>query len=42
MNEYFPEPKSFEGRMEVELKLSNYVTRVDLKKCNRCLYIKIS
>ena len=29
MSEYFPEPKSSEGRMKVELDLSNYVTKTD-------------
>ena len=31
MSEYFPEPKSFGGRVKVELDLSNYATKVDLK-----------
>ena len=31
MSEYFPEPKSSEGRVKVELDLSNYATRADLK-----------
>ena len=31
MNEYFPEPKSFGGKVKVELELSNYTTKVDLK-----------
>ena len=31
MSEYFPETKSFAGRVTVELDLSNYVTKVDLK-----------
>ena len=31
MSEYFPEPKYFGGRMKVELYLSNYATKVDLK-----------
>ena len=31
MREYFPEPKSSEGRVTVELDLSNYVTRPNLK-----------
>ena len=35
MNEYFPEPKSSEGRVKVELDLSNYTTKADLEygKC---------
>ena len=32
MSEYFPEPKSSGGRVKVELDLSNYVTKADLKK----------
>ena len=31
MSEYFPEPKSFGRRVKVELDLSNYVTKADLK-----------
>ena len=31
MNEYFPEPKSSGGRVKVELDLSSYATRADLK-----------
>ena len=31
MSEYFPEPQSLEGRVKVELYLSNYATKVDLK-----------
>ena len=31
MSEYFPEPKSLEGRMKVELGCSNYATKTDLK-----------
>ena len=41
MSEYFPEPKSFVGRMKVALDLSNYATKEDFKKCNKCWYIKI-
>ena len=29
MCEYFPEPKSFEGKVRVELDLSYYPTKVD-------------
>ena len=36
MNEDFPEPKSSGGSIKVELDLSNYPTKADLKKCNRC------
>ena len=32
MSEYFPEPKSSGGKVEVELDLSNYATKPDLKK----------
>ena len=31
MGEYFPEPKSFGGKANVELDLSNYATKADLK-----------
>ena len=31
MSEYFSEPKSQEGRVKVELDLSNYATETDLK-----------
>ena len=31
MREYFPKPKSFGGRVKVELDSSNYATKVDLK-----------
>ena len=31
MSEYFPKPKSFRGRVKVELSLSNYATKSDLK-----------
>ena len=31
MNEYFPEPISSEANVKVELKLSNYATKTDLK-----------
>ena len=31
MSEYFPEPKSFEERVKVELDLSNYATKANLK-----------
>ena len=32
MSKYFPEPKSSEGRVKVELCLSNYATKAGLKK----------
>ena len=32
MNQYFPKPyKSFRGNVKVELDLSNYATKLDLK-----------
>ena len=31
MSEYFPEPKSFEGEVKVELDWSNYTTKANLK-----------
>ena len=31
MSEYVPEPKSSGGRMKVELDLSSYATKADLK-----------
>ena len=31
MSEYFPKPKSLGSNVKVELDLSNYVTKVDLK-----------
>ena len=31
MSEYFPQPKSLWGRVKVELALSNYATKSDLK-----------
>ena len=31
MSEFFPEPKSFGGKVKVELDLSNYATKADLK-----------
>ena len=31
MSEYFSEPKSSGGRVKVELDLSNYATKADLK-----------
>ena len=42
MSEYFPKLKSSGGRVKVELDLPWYATKLDLKKCNRCWYIKIS
>ena len=31
MSEYFPEPKSLGGKVKVELNLSNYAIKADLK-----------
>ena len=31
MSKYFPEPKSLEGRVKVELDFSNHATKADLK-----------
>ena len=31
MSEYFPEPKYLSGRVKIELDLSNYETKADLK-----------
>ena len=31
MSQYFPRPKCFGGRVKVELELSNYATKPDLK-----------
>ena len=31
MSKYFPKPKSLRERVKVELDLSNYATKVDLK-----------
>ena len=31
MSEYFPEPKHVGGRLKVELDLSNFATKADLK-----------
>ena len=36
MSEHFPKPKSSRENVKVELDLSNYATKADLKKCNKC------
>ena len=36
MSDYFPEPKSFGGKVKVELDLSNYATKNRFTKCSRC------
>ena len=41
MVKYFPKPKSLAGNVKVELDLSNYETKADLKKRNMSRYIKI-
>ena len=39
---YFPESHTHsKNKIGVELDLSNYGTKSDLKKCNRCLYITV-
>ena len=35
MSEYFPKPTFLGENVTVELDLSNYATKSDLKKCNR-------
>ena len=36
MSEYFPKPKPVGGNAKVELDLSNYATKANLIKYNRC------
>ena len=36
MSRYFAEPKSLEGSLKFELDLSNYATKMDLKKYDWC------
>ena len=36
MSQYFPPYRSSGGDIDVELDLSNYATKTDLKKCHRC------
>ena len=36
MSEYFQKPKSLGANAKVELDLSNYSTKTDLIKCDRC------
>ena len=40
MSEYFPEPKSLGGRVKVELDLSNYAAKTDLKHFNTSKFAK--
>ena len=35
MSEYFPKPKSLGANVKVELDLSNYATKTDLKNATR-------
>ena len=37
---YFPEPHTNKNKIEIELDLSNYATKSDLKKRNTCRYLK--
>ena len=39
MSEFFPKSKSLGGNVEVELDLSNYVTKADLKKQQELIYL---
>ena len=41
MREYFPELKSSEGKVKVELDLSNYATEADLRNATGFAYIEI-
>ena len=38
MSEYFPEPKSLGGRVKVEIDLSNYATKSDLKNSTGAMH----
>ena len=40
MSEYFPKGNSLGEKLKFGLDLCNYATKEDLKKCNRCSYIK--
>ena len=42
MSKYFSEPKSSEGKMKVELDLSNYATKVNLKAETQVLIYRTS
>ena len=37
MGEYFSEPKSLEGRVNIQLDLSNYATKPNFKKMQQVL-----
>ena len=41
MSEYFPESKSSKGKVKVELNLSNYAKKADLKNATLCWYIRL-
>ena len=38
MSEYFPEPKTLRGRVKVELDLSTFATKADLKMQQLLIY----
>ena len=38
MSEYFPEPKSLGANVKVELDLSNYATKADLKNAAELIH----
>ena len=38
MSEYFPEPKSSRGTVKVELDLSKYATKADLKNATGLIH----
>ena len=42
MSEYFPKPKSFGGKVEIELDLSNYETKADLKNATDAVTSKFA
>ena len=42
MSEFFPQPGSLEGRVKVELDLSNYATKADLKNATAVYTSKFS
>ena len=42
MSEYSPEPKSLEGKVKIELDLSNYATKADLKNVTGVITSKLA
>ena len=42
MSEYFPKPKFLGGNVKVELSLSNYVTKADLKQATVVDTLKVA